>query len=617
MTKDLEEKVEEIPEAKKITEETKKPETQPAPQKIEEKKKRNPLLIIVLVLLVIALLVAAFILGTKFANKEDKENTPQQKMLDVYLTPINKPCKKGEENCELIASIPVKNKDAKFQEIYKELDEMEEEISKHILYMDKTLKLYNVETKKIQETTLDTTYDEYQFQVSYDEKEIIGLILKNIDEDKVTYSGYYDIKNKKTIIENKYDEIYPMKGNYLQVEVNPNKDMDTESEDFDWDKYWEDYKSHVLNIETEKEVITEDGGQVTFYAEEKFNNIYIFRMYNGIGETVSAIYNTDYQTLMISLLPEQWGFNEDGSIYRLEGNKVVTVNYKGEKISSTKEYPNILHIIDEYILYHDDKKVYITNDKDVNKELMEWKGKYYYHAAISGDFSEYEVGEETKPAGYYFVFEYDGSDEGKGVEIYFDPKTKESKRIELDTVGGYAKPVLYLYPEEKTEVTINFEKEDNLTTTYPKFKDEWNVTAYPNGDLYDKDGKYYYGLYWEEDSNHKVDFKEGFYVSKDNAIKFLEEKLSIIGLNEKERNEFIMYWLPILEKNEHNLVYFELTEERNTFNKIEISPKPDSLLRMAIHVKKVNGKQNIKEQKLEKFERNGFVAVEWGGILYN
>ena len=78
-----------------------------------------------------------------------------------------------------------------------------------------------------------------------------------------------------------------------------------------------------------------------------------------------------------------------------------------------------------------------------------------------------------------------------------------------------------------------------------------------------------------------------------------------------------MYWLPILEKNEHNLVYFELTEERNTFNKIEISPKPDSLLRMAIHVKKVNGKQNIKEQKLEKFERNGFVAVEWGGILYN
>jgi hypothetical protein len=132
----------------------------------------------------------------------------------------------------------------------------------------------------------------------------------------------------------------------------------------------------------------------------------------------------------------------------------------------------------------------------------------------------------------------------------------------------------------------------------------------------DKNGKYYYGLYWEEDSNHKLDFQEGFYVSKENAISFLEEKLSIIGLNDKERNEFIMYWLPILEKNEHNLVYFELTEERDSFNKIEISPKPDSLLRMAIHVKKVDKKTNIKEQKLSSFERTGFTAVEWGGITY-
>ena len=71
-----------------------------------------------------------------------------------------------------------------------------------------------------------------------------------------------------------------------------------------------------------------------------------------------------------------------------------------------------------------------------------------------------------------------------------------------------------------------------------------------------------------------------------------------------------------LEKNENNLVYFELTGERESFNKLEIAPKPDSLLRVAIHVKKINGKQTIKEQKLESFERNGFVAVEWGGIAY-
>ena len=77
-----------------------------------------------------------------------------------------------------------------------------------------------------------------------------------------------------------------------------------------------------------------------------------------------------------------------------------------------------------------------------------------------------------------------------------------------------------------------------------------------------------------------------------------------------------MYWLPILEKNGKNLVYFELTDEREAVNRLKISPKPDSLLRIVIHVKKVNKKVSIKEQKLSSFNREGFTAVEWGGTTY-
>jgi len=182
--------------------------------------------------------------------------------------------------------------------------------------------------------------------------------------------------------------------------------------------------------------------------------------------------------------------------------------------------------------------------------------------------------------------------------------------------GGYAKPVLYLYPEKPTKVKVTFTKPEALTVTYPKFVDAWEVTAYPNGDLYDKSGKYYYALYWEEELNKEVDFSTGFYVEDKDAIKFLEEKLSLIGLNERERNEFIMYWLPILEANGKNLVYFELTQERELGNRLIITPAPTSLLRVAIHVKKVNSKTAIKEEKLTRFERKGFVAVEWGGVLY-
>ena len=177
------------------------------------------------------------------------------------------------------------------------------------------------------------------------------------------------------------------------------------------------------------------------------------------------------------------------------------------------------------------------------------------------------------------------------------------------------KPVLYLYPEKEQEVTVKFAHPEYLLTTYPKYVNEWKVFAKTNGDLL-LNNKYYYALYWEEEKATKVDFSEGFYVTKDNAIEFLEEKLTTIGLTARERNEFIMYWLPILEKNGQNLVYFELTDSLQNQNALEITPTPDSLLRVRIHVKKVNSKVDIKEQKLESFARNGFTAVEWGGVIY-
>ncbi len=176
------------------------------------------------------------------------------------------------------------------------------------------------------------------------------------------------------------------------------------------------------------------------------------------------------------------------------------------------------------------------------------------------------------------------------------------------------KPILYIYPKEEQEISIKFEKENLLKTTYPKYNSIWKIKAYPDGTLYDEKGNSYYALYWEEKSIAQVDFKTGFYVTKDNAITFLENTLTKIGLNNRERNEMIMYWLKILENNEKSLVYFELTEERNQNSPLQIEPKPDSILRIAMHVKKISKKQIIKPQILTPFERKGFTIVEWGGV---
>ena len=72
----------------------------------------------------------------------------------------------------------------------------------------------------------------------------------------------------------------------------------------------------------------------------------------------------------------------------------------------------------------------------------------------------------------------------------------------------------------------------------------------------------------------------------------------------------------MLQFYKRNLNIKNIKEEKQSNNELIIEPKPDSLLRVTMHVKKVNKKIDIEEQKLTLFERIGFTAVEWGGVKY-
>lgn len=109
------------------------------------------------------------------------------------------------------------------------------------------------------------------------------------------------------------------------------------------------------------------------------------------------------------------------------------------------------------------------------------------------------------------------------------------------------KPVIYLYPEKDTECSVKVTFEDgNFTCTYPDYgTDGWqNFTARPDGTLIFPDGKEYYCLYWEGIMNIDIDFSRGFCVKGSDTAAFLEWALAEIGLNAREANEFIIYWLP-------------------------------------------------------------------------
>ncbi len=195
----------------------------------------------------------------------------------------------------------------------------------------------------------------------------------------------------------------------------------------------------------------------------------------------------------------------------------------------------------------------------------------------------------------------------------------ESVSTPADIKADYFyKPIIYIYPEKEIEVEVKLGRPENLTATYPKYKNNqgWKVLAKPNGELTDlKTGRNLYALYWEGKKNKNVDnnFKEGFIVEGENTAKFLEEKLSILGLNERETEEFIIYWLPQMEGNKYNYIRFESKEEINENMPLEVNPKPETLIRVMMEWKGLNEKIEIKEQELEKVQREGYTVVEWGG----
>lgn len=183
--------------------------------------------------------------------------------------------------------------------------------------------------------------------------------------------------------------------------------------------------------------------------------------------------------------------------------------------------------------------------------------------------------------------------------------------IEIEAIE--LKPMIYLYPEEEMEVTVDLDYNGELTHTYPKSEGSWTVQAESDGTLTDENGRNYYGLFWEGVPNDPIQSKCGNVVSKDSLVPFLEASIDQLGLNFKEANEFMVFWLPILEQNPYNLIYFA-GDDYTDHAELNITPQPDNVIRVMMGYVPLKSPVECTTQILpEKPERSGFTVVEWGG----
>ena len=91
--------------------------------------------------------------------------------------------------------------------------------------------------------------------------------------------------------------------------------------------------------------------------------------------------------------------------------------------------------------------------------------------------------------------------------------------------------------------------------------------------------------------------------------KTLSELLKLLGDGEE-------YWLPQMQENPYNLIAFQ-SDCYTQVAQLDISPAPDTLLRVFMAWKPLEEKVDIPAQTLTAPARDGFTAVEWGGSRIN
>ena len=184
------------------------------------------------------------------------------------------------------------------------------------------------------------------------------------------------------------------------------------------------------------------------------------------------------------------------------------------------------------------------------------------------------------------------------------------------------KPVIYLYPTEEIEVTVQLALQGTLDFIYPEFypgSGVWKVEAQPDGTLVNlADGKEYPYLFWEGTFENCPGYglNSGFVVEGGKTVEFLEATLDQMGLIPEEYNEFIVYWGPRMQNNPYNLIHFAGTEY-DEVAELTITPEPDSILRVFMVFSSLNRKIEVTPQEIIPFEREGFTVVEWGGTEIN
>ena len=163
---------------------------------------------------------------------------------------------------------------------------------------------------------------------------------------------------------------------------------------------------------------------------------------------------------------------------------------------------------------------------------------------------------------------------------------------------------------------MTFDKVVNISDSTPEYRNGWDVIADPTGKILNpSDNRTYSYLFWEGWSLIYPIQSKGFIIKQNEVPKFLARTLPKLGLNEKEAHDFMEAWLPNFTSSPYYFITFLDQDAIDKIAPLQISPKPDTTIRVLMDTRSLNHPINVVEPELKKVpQRFGFTVVEWGGL---
>lgn len=223
----------------------------------------------------------------------------------------------------------------------------------------------------------------------------------------------------------------------------------------------------------------------------------------------------------------------------------------------------------------------------------------------------------------------------KYVTVPNQDSSKDKSQLQLEwilfkgggAVNAHCKPAIYLYPPKPEMVNVKVTPSGFLTYVDPPYDSDkgWNVLAHPDGVLTINDKRLTNNyLYFESKIRDSVIKKptEGWVVKMADLENLYKDTLPKLGLNAEQTSDFIQYWQKALPDSPYYFVGVIDSENVNQIEKLDITPKPDSINRVRIYFERLDSPKDVIAPSLTASyllpaANDSFRVVEWGGMVKN